>query len=155
MGCWNETCAVTGSPICINDEVVLVLFDSNSQSFINDIPHYYVPYLKNISKGTYNGYGWIKENEKLKDIMLNNGVDEQTVETIITQFKSNSILVTMYGCAASSMFIGTFHNAPLTLTVAYLTATFTIVPSTILLLLVLRYLTLLPTFRVRLTSPAS
>ena len=48
----------------------MVLFDSNSQSFINDIPHYYVPYLKNISKGTYNGYGWIKENEKLKDINL-------------------------------------------------------------------------------------
>lgn len=66
MGCWNETCALTGLPIKENDRVVMVLF--REESFTIPKKHFDEQNFEKILfcthgvfRGTYNEYGWIKE----------------------------------------------------------------------------------------------
>lgn len=68
MGCWEETCAVTHSPIFIKEKVVLIVpkisYLKLTQEFQKYGPWYHEAFVQAteaIHYGTYNEYGWIKE----------------------------------------------------------------------------------------------
>lgn len=68
MGCWEETCAVTRTPIFAGDPVVMILFKDQRQ-----FKYRFQWFLENdgdahtqveaLYFGTYNDYGWINEVE--------------------------------------------------------------------------------------------
>lgn len=70
MGCWQETCGLTNTPIYENEPCVMVILDNywldrivgNTHSPIglqSSIAQWRV--VKSIHYGTYNDYGWLKE----------------------------------------------------------------------------------------------
>lgn len=66
MGCWQETCALTLTPIYETDEVVCLSF---AEEVLTDSRRIFSPcdcalaYLKDIQFGTYDDYGYINESE--------------------------------------------------------------------------------------------
>lgn len=70
MGCWNESDAVTHTALEGDDPVVMVVLTERGKSrnwWIG--PWFDIPRdIEAIHKGTYNGYGWIKEKEASFDM---------------------------------------------------------------------------------------
>lgn len=65
MGCWNETCAVTGAPIFESDPVVMVVFHKHAEGmWAVGGPSCYDE-IELIAKGEYDDYGWVKVDGKV------------------------------------------------------------------------------------------
>lgn len=63
MGCWNETCFVTRTPIFQGDKVAMVVLalDFPASALIDFSMFRFQKAIETIEFGTYNDYGWIEE----------------------------------------------------------------------------------------------
>lgn len=71
MGCWEETCGLTGFPIFANQPCVLVLIDPNMINLGTMLGYSTgdLKCVKAIHKGTYNDYGSLNELKYNKELM--------------------------------------------------------------------------------------
>ena len=95
MGCWNETCAVSGLPVLGGDKVMMVVFDKTVNDEKRKLSMEWLSmsgrfHLYGIFEGEYNTYGWIEEIEEdekkmgerpdLTSLFVHKAVWEETVK---------------------------------------------------------------------------
>lgn len=85
MGCWSESCAITGYPILPNQEVLMTIpkphyksqFSSNSFGW-----HEVWKKVSYVGFGSYNDYGWINEitKEQFHELYESEITDKESIE---------------------------------------------------------------------------
>jgi hypothetical protein len=72
MGCWNETCALSGLPIYGGDECYRIVFNADKIKRLTfcaiDNPTDYANWVEHIELGKYDEYGRLKGSNELSDI---------------------------------------------------------------------------------------
>lgn len=66
MGCWDETCALTNTPIRCGSPCVMVLIERERRNrFYGPFGNSWLDFnkVKGIYKGYYNDYGWMKDKK--------------------------------------------------------------------------------------------
>lgn len=100
MGCWNESCAISGLPILQGDDVKLIVLAENywNATSCTDVNTFFIPYGFAFD-GTYNDYGGIDINtevEKSAELTLSL-VKSELVELEQGENKYHDILVKKEG----------------------------------------------------------